>query len=274
MRILIAVGRTLHATSAVLWGALLARDLSEQPTVLRAVRRQDLQAAAEQVLSEAVAFLRQYVPAAETRIRVGHPAEEIVKEAEEGKYDLLVIGERQFQTFQTRFLLRATTERVVEHAPCPVVVAKGRIKPVRRILLCEGIRDDETLVKRFVQQLPPLLTLNPTVAIVHVMSQISVAPARSGDLLLATAEQLIERSTSEGRRLFRDKALLERQGIPPLLKVRHGLVVDEIVAEARTGAYDLLVIGAHRGEGWRRILLDDITRQVLVQAELPVLVVH
>jgi nucleotide-binding universal stress UspA family protein len=257
-----------------LWGALLARDLNEQPTVLRAIRHSSLRAAAGQVLSDAVAFLRQYVPAVETRIRVGHPAEEIVKEAEEGTYDLLVIGERQFQSLQTRFLLGATTERVVEHAPCPVVVAKGRIAPVRRILLCEGIRDDETLVKRFVQRLSPLLTLNPTITILHVMSQISVAPSKSGDVLLATAEQLIERSTSEGRRLFRDKALLEREGISPSLKVRHGLVVDEIIAEARTGIYDLLVIGAHQDQGWQHILLDDLSRQVLAGAELPVLVIR
>jgi nucleotide-binding universal stress UspA family protein len=56
--------------------------------------------------------------------------------------------------------------------------------------------------------------------------------------------------------------------------VRHGLVVDEIQAEARSGDYDLVVIGAHRGEGWRRILLDDLAHQIIVEMDRPVLVVR
>ena len=50
--------------------------------------------------------------------------------------------------------------------------------------------------------------------------------------------------------------------------------LDEILAEARDGDYDLVVIGAHRGEAWRRILLDDLAHQIIVQLDRPVLVVR
>lgn len=56
--------------------------------------------------------------------------------------------------------------------------------------------------------------------------------------------------------------------------VRHGRVVDEILAESRAEDYDLVVIGAHRGEGWRRILLDDLAQQLITQIDRPVLVVR
>ncbi|KPK03289.1 MAG: universal stress protein UspA, partial [Anaerolineae bacterium SG8_19] len=36
---------------------------------------------------------------------------------------------------------------------------------------------------------------------------------------------------------------------------------------------DLLVIGAHRQAGWQRFLLDDLTHQIVVRADRPVLVV-
>jgi nucleotide-binding universal stress UspA family protein len=56
--------------------------------------------------------------------------------------------------------------------------------------------------------------------------------------------------------------------------VRHGLVVDEILAEAQSGDYDLVAIGAYRGEFWQRILLDDQAHRILVQLDRPVLVVR
>jgi len=45
---------------------------------------------------------------------------------------------------------------------------------------------------------------------------------------------------------------------PLMTKVRYGLVVDEILAEASIGNYDQVVIGAYISEGWGRFLLDDL----------------
>lgn len=274
MRILVGVDQAPRPSPAALFGGMLAGDLRTSVTLLRVIPNASRQAAAEQALADAMEAIRSYTSAVEARVRIGHPAEEIIKEAEEGGYGLVVVGERQHPMFHTRFLLGSTAERVIEHAPCPVVVARGRVGPVRSILLCEGVRDDETLAKRFLQQLACLLALNPTITVLHVMSQISTAPEKSGDVLVASVEQLIARRTSEGRRLQRDKILLSQAGVNPILKIRRGLVVEEIIAEAQTGAHDLVVMGAHQSEGWRRILLDDITRRVLVGAGLPVLVVR
>jgi nucleotide-binding universal stress UspA family protein len=67
---------------------------------------------------------------------------------------------------------------------------------------------------------------------------------------------------------------LSLPGVRARPKVRHGLVVDEILDEARAGEYDLVVIGAHRGEPWQRILLDDLAHKILVQMDRSVLVVR
>lgn len=275
MRILVATGGAPHSTMAVVFGGLLAHDLQAPLSLLTVIKTPEDREKAERILRDASVLVNKYVPEPEGLIRVGHPAEEIVKACEEGGYDLLVVGERQHHTLRTRFLLGATAERVVEHAPCPVVVAKGRVTPVRRLLLCEGVRNRETLVKRLVEQLPELLQrLQPDLTVLHVMSQVSVAPEKSGDVLVVPVEELIARGTSEGQRLQRDRMLLEQVGVHPQLKVRHGLVVEEIIHEAREGNYDLIVVGAHRGERWRRILLDDLTHEVLVEADRPVLVVR
>jgi nucleotide-binding universal stress UspA family protein len=39
-------------------------------------------------------------------------------------------------------------------------------------------------------------------------------------------------------------------------------------------SYDLVVIGAHAGEGWPRILLDDLAHKIVARLNGPVLVIR
>ncbi len=59
----------------------------------------------------------------------------------------------------------------------------------------------------------------------------------------------------------------------PSHNVRHCLVVDEILAEARNGGYDLVVVGAHPVGGPHSFLLDNIAHQVMKRINRPILVV-
>jgi nucleotide-binding universal stress UspA family protein len=90
--------------------------------------------------------------------------------------------------------------------------------------------------------------------------------------LEAPAEVLMARNTPEGAHLRRALAILAGLGVPAQARVRHGLVVDEILAEARGGDYDMLVIGAHAVQRLMRFLLDDVTRQIISHVDRPVLV--
>jgi nucleotide-binding universal stress UspA family protein len=60
--------------------------------------------------------------------------------------------------------------------------------------------------------------------------------------------------------------------VPYITRVREGYAPDEIVAEAKTGKHDLLVIGTHGRTGVGRVLLGSVTERVLRHAEIPVLV--
>jgi nucleotide-binding universal stress UspA family protein len=59
----------------------------------------------------------------ETRLRVGRPFHEIALAAAELDADLIVIATHGF-TGLTHVLLGSTAERVVRHAPCPVLVVR------------------------------------------------------------------------------------------------------------------------------------------------------
>lgn len=274
MRILIATGGSSHSEVALRFGAQLVRRTQETPTLLTVIRREAERPRADKILSRATQLLDPIDPNVRAKTRVGHPAEEIIREAEEGHYSLVIVGERQQHRLVTRFRLGSTAVRVVEHAPCPVIIAKGKIGWIRRLLLCDSGVEAPSLLNRFTAQLADLITGEEETTILHVMSQISAGPGVNGEPLRADVEKLIENQTPEGELLERDIQILEGLNIRPSPKVRHGLVVDEILAEARDGDYDLVVIGTHRGEGWRRILLDDLAHQIIAQVDRPVLIVR
>ncbi len=288
MKILLTTHGAPHDEVALAFGAHIARSANEPATVLCVIEGESDQPKAEAALQRACELLEG--AEVHTKIRMGQASREIIGEAEEGKYDLVIVGECPNPNLLVRFLGGSDAIRVVEHAPCPVIVAKRKTGPIVRILVCDSGAQGPlaelgpvvperpaaipSLLARFTAQLADLLHGEEEVTVLHVMSQISAAPGIKGKQLRAEAEELIEEHTPEGEMLEQDIHALEHPGVHVWPKIRHGLVIDEILAEAQAGRYDLVVIGAHRGAGWQRILLDDIAHKILVQMDRPVLVVR
>ena len=82
---------------------------------------------AERALRKAQIMVQKHsitVDRLEKLIRVGTPADEIVSIARELEVDYIVIGRRGSSLRQRlrRWLLGSTSRRVLEHAPCPVII--------------------------------------------------------------------------------------------------------------------------------------------------------
>ena len=113
------------------------------------------------------------------------------------------------------------------------------------------------------------------VTVLHVMSQIAGRPVLPPDALEdleAPAQVLMEHHTPEGICLEEAMNIWTGLEVPAQPLVRHGPVVEEILEEARQGAYDLLVIGAHSTTGLMSLLLDDVAHQIISHADRPILV--
>ena len=305
MRVLIATNGSSQAKAALRLGAEIARRGPEPLTIPTVIKQEADRPAVpvDVILARACEIVRPHFPEVRTKVRIGHPATEIIREAEEGGYDLVIVGERPNRNLVTRFLLGSTAVRVVEHAPCAVIVAKGRIGPLRRVLLCDSGSTDPlvglpppslpattlpapspatggslgggpSVLSRFVELPADLLDGAGECVVLHVMSQISAGPGVKGKQLRSDTEELLQERAPEGLLLQRDVEALDRLGIRARAKVRHGLVVEEILEEVHTGDYDLVVIGAYRGHGWQRILLDDLAHRLVVELDRPVLIVR
>ncbi len=275
MKVLIATGGAAHSAIAVQMGAQLAQAFPMQVVVLTVIKSEKNHEYGQHVLTEAAGMLTPAVrpDLLQTKMRIGHADDEIVQEAADGRYHLIILGEREHHDLMAR-LFGPTAERVIHHADCPVLIAKKKVHPIQHILLCDSGGPEQTLLQRLRSQLPQLLVAGVTVTVLHVMSQISAGPGINGKQLRADATELIHEHSPEGELLARDIRQLALSGVNAQPKVRHGLVVDEILDEANGGDYDLVVIGAHRYAGWQRLLLDDLAHKIVLRADRSVLIIH
>ncbi|MBK8899770.1 MAG: universal stress protein [Anaerolineaceae bacterium] len=270
MRILITTSGSAESDLAVRLGGVVHQMVGGTLTLLTVIKHEAERTQAESILVRAKMLLGKNIPV-ETQIRTGHTAEEIVHEAVMNRHELVVMGEQKQQGLAGRWL-PPTAERVVARMPCPVLIARGEIRPLREVLVCESGRDP-SLLNRLITHLAPLLKKVDELTALHVMSQMAAAPGVPGWELRADADELIERHTVEGNLLEADLARLSQLNVRLEAKVRHGLVVREILAEMQSGDYDLVAIGAHQGKGWERFLLDDLAHELICHADRPLLVV-
>lgn len=282
VRILIGVGIWGQADQLLRTGVEFARATGSSLTVLHVTKDAARCAEVREFADRTTALVQRTLHSPESittcirigaKVQPGDPAEEIVNEARAGDYDLVVIGARPAHHLWHR-LLAPATERVLLRTPCPVLIAKGKLGAIRHILLCVSGADNRSKTARFLARIANQMTSDVTITVLHVMSQISAGRnGPQGWQLEASAEQLMAAATPEGQWLSQEVASLRetRARIQP--KVRHGTVVDEVLAEMLDGGYDMLVIGAHRQAGWQRFLLDDLSHQIITRADRPILVV-
>lgn len=281
MKILVAI-RSEHAEEVLCTGLEFARLTKSPMTILNVIKKPGKRARAQKVIDWALAASQDFCAGCdgseadleiEAKVRLGYPAEEIINEANEGNYSLIVIGTWPKQSFWHR-LLAPTTERVLTQACCPVLIAKGKLGPLHHILLCVSGADTNSKAARYLTDIVRKTTGDLNITVLHVMSQISAGlDGREGWQLEAPAEELIEAATPEGQWLSKEIRILSKTRAKIQPKVRHGLVVDEVLMESLDGGCDLIVIGAHRQDGWQRFLLDDLSHQIIIRADRPILVV-
>lgn len=197
---------------------------------------------------------------------------EIIKEVIDGKYDLLVMKSENGK--RTSLMHKGDhISEIADHVPCSILIVKEPISPIKRILFCDSGSEESEALRDITVRLIKLLNSLEQLTVLHVMSQVSAGPGILGEQLRSDAENLISAHSPEGKLLQRDIKELGLPGISPVPKIRHGLVVDEILDESQAGEYDLVIIGAHKSVGWQKVLLDNLARKILSQIDRSLLII-
>ena len=271
MKILIASIETDQVDISLHLGKLFCQITDGEITLLKIYKHKKDKVQAEASLAWAERFLKANVPQITLIIKKGSPVKEIPKEVTSGKYDLLIIEEREHLKLKNR-LFSASANSILDIIPCPILIARGEPNQIKRLLVCDS-GYSPSLLNRLIKNFSPLLAHVNSLTVLHVMSQMAAKPGVPGWELRADAEELIQEHTLEGRLLEEDLKILNQLNTTLEAKIRHGLVVNEILEEASYGDYDLVIIGAHRYEGWERFLLENIAIELIDQINKPLLVI-
>ena len=204
----------------------------------------------------------------------GRPASAIVDEAGAMKADLVVLGSRGHGTIAT-MVLGSTASEVVDHAPCPVLVARsGTLGTV-------ALADDGSSSARSAESVVatwPLFADREisvvAVAEVGVPVAAGFTPGLYGQVL-----ESYTRSVDEARQEVAEASQsvanrLSDAGLRATPVVLEGDPASEIVRYATERRAGTIVMGTRGRTGLARLVLGSVARNVLVHAPCSVLIVR
>ena len=269
MKILICSDGKPAADSATRLGGLVAAQARAETTLLGIAEKPGDEPSLRSALETQAQLLRTQGVVPQIVVRAGEPIREILNQTSTTNYDLVVIGARR--TGSTGLYWRSEkTYEVIKAIPPPVLVAISDREKLKRFLVCTG-------GKEFIEEAVQLTgkvaaAVGASVTLLHVMAE---PPAIYADLmrLEEDVDRLLESKSELGTNLRHQQKELESLGVRAEVRVRHGIVLEQVFNEAREGNYDLIVTGSSKARGMlRHYIMGDLTRSILNHADCPVLV--
>jgi len=204
----------------------------------------------------------------------GRAASVIVDQAGEFGADLVVVGHRGLGTWESR-LLGSVSAEVVDHAPCPVLVARD--DQIGRVVLADDGSPDARAAAQLVVDWPLFRGL--AVTVVGVVDDgfpyaAAVAPPLYAETMQLYTEAVAAERRSRAAECGSVADRLRDAGIDASVAIRNGDPAHEIVAAARATGAGLVVVGTRGRTGLQRLILGSVARNVLLSAPCSVLVVR
>src|SRR5581483_450479 len=255
-----------HAIELV---ALLAGPLTAEITLLGIAEKSSDERPLREALEKQAQTLRIENARLDIVVRAGEPVRQILDQTSKTSYDLVIIGARWTGASGHYWRSEKTYELIKAIQP-PVLVAIGERKQLKRFLVCTGGKEFIEPAVRFTGGIAA--AVGASVTLLHVMAE---PPAIYVNLvqLEENVDQLLESKSELGTNLLREKKELERLAVPAAVRLRHGIVIDQVFEEVRAGDYDLIVTGTSQARGLLgHYIMGDLTRSILNRANCPVLV--
>jgi nucleotide-binding universal stress UspA family protein len=213
----------------------------------------------------------------ETRLAEGRPASVIVEEARESRADLIIVGSRGLGRLRS-MVLGSVSAEVVDHAPCPVLVARG--PSVGRILLATDgsasarLAVDHLAANRYLAgHRVDVISVGPSVR-GGVTAYWYQAPGMTESAARVHADRVADAHHATEARAASVAQELRLDGIDAHWTIGVGDPAHEIIEAATNLGCDLIVMGSRGLTGIERIFLGSVARNVLQHTRASVLIVR
>jgi nucleotide-binding universal stress UspA family protein len=257
--------------ATVRFAAQVAQALAAEVTLLGVVEKEHKVDHLDQVLKDTAQQLTEQGVATQVRVEAGKAEEVVLREIQSITYDLVAmgaLGERRAR----HALTESVAMRVIERAPGSVLLVKGDRPTLSRVLICFSGTEHGRLSVWTGAAVACATDAETT--ILHVVDAIP-AMYTGLDRMEETLAEFLQSDTDVANELNWATQVVKAKCKKPEVKIRRGICADELLREAKSGDYDLLVLGSSRSPGGLiRVLMGDLTKEVVTRAQRPVLVVR
>ncbi len=272
MKVLMCTNGKKEATDAITFARDLVKNISPEITLL-AVREEAASQTEDKWLDQAERILEEKGLKAKKKLRLGDPANQIIQECAEGKYELLVIGTcmpLEIISGITEILLDDVAVEVVYSVKTSVLVVKEGKPSLNKVMICTDGSPSSLQAINLWGNLK--VTPQPRVNAVNVVPEIH---SHFKDILEPVGEEFLEfLGTLPGKRtqyLYEAKEILEKYSVNARIKLREGYAGEGILKELEN-EYDLIVMGQKGWKNRKELVLGRHTREVITKSKISVLI--
>ena len=209
-------------------------------------------------------------------VEEGHPIPKICDVAEREGVDLIALSSHGYSGLE-KFILGSVTEKVMRHAPCPVLAVKNRTIPRHFLIPLDGTPASESI-------------LGPAVALAERLdAHITLLFVRHADDFMD--EESLNRLAKEDPAAYEYVLLANERGVDAYIHKRVNTIrtalngeVDYVVAYgdpaakiltvAREKGCDLIAMSTHGRGGLERLRKGSVTEAVFERSVWPMLITH
>ena len=271
MKMLLCTIGSKQRTSTLHIGAEVARALKADITLLGVVGKKREVEELERLLEQVRCDMAELGLPVSVRVERGEAEGIIMAELERTTYDLVSLGALGSRRSRRAFH-ESVGMRIVERAQSSVLLIKGDRPSISRVLICASGTDHGRMSVWAGAALACGASAEAT--LLHV---VDAMPAMYTGLeqMEETLAELLQSDTDKSRELKWAAQVIKAECEISELKLRRGIVADEVLREAKVGDYDLIVLGSSMYSGGLvRALMGDVTREIVSRAQRPILVVR
>jgi len=198
------------------------------------------------------------------------PWRAIIDTLDDPTFDLVVIGTHG-RTGVARILLGSVAEKVVRHAPCPVLTVHpdGESRPFLHVLCPVDFSDSSRLAVELAGGL-----VQPGGAGITLLHVVEAPVSYAGELRDPELVRDLDRRSAEHLEGWA-AALRAKLAVPVRTVCRVGWAgAETIAAIEHDPTIDLVVVGSHGKTGLKRLVLGSVAEKIVRHARRPVLVAH
>src|SRR6201995_2206478 len=271
MKILVCSDGSERARRALASEATIANATKAETTIFGIIEAEADEPRLLRVLREESGVFHQQSVQLEIVTKFGDPVAEIIRRTQETAYDLVVIGTER-KGAQGFFLPSTKAYSITEAIAPPVLVVPASRPTIKGILICSGggayIQNAVIFTSKIARELSAqvtLLNVTPQPAAMH-----GTIFRRQED-----AAALLNSNSALARNLRTEKEIIESAGVTAVVRIRHGIVINEILAEIEESDHDLVVVGSWPvRDALRNYAIGNVMREIVNRTDRPVLVIR